>query len=153
MPVVIGRGGHGQHAVTGAVAGAVLSGVGLVAQVGVIAARGIPTPPGVLTAGLGAVAGAALLGATAAGLGLLVRDQVAALGVLATLFFVLPLPLLLVAPGAYALTPSGLLDSLAGQRIALPALLPWPGAALVLAALTAACLTLAAVVLERRDVA
>lgn len=141
-------------AIGGASTALIITAIGLAVQLGVLAARGIGRPGGdVLAAALlGPVVGGALVGVIAVAVAIVVREQIAALALLTVLLFVVPLPALLLARWAYAITPSGLLDALAGQRVSLPELLPPAPAGLLLAALAAVTVVVSALVLDRRDI-
>lgn len=103
--------------IAGLVAAAVLSGLAVALQVTVLLADGTTLPPAGRLAAVttGPVLAGCLLGVAAVHLGLIVRSQTIAVPLLALALFVVPLPLQLLGPRAYAATPSGWTDALAGQ--------------------------------------
>lgn len=113
----------------------------------------LPAPDGgqLVAITIGSVAAATVLAGAGAAAGALVRNQVGALGVTAAVLFVLPPLALLLDPAAYAWTPSGAVDAMAGQQAPAPDLLSPAAGAGLLVGYAAALLAAALSALRRRD--
>lgn len=139
----------GAGAAVGLGLGLLASAAGLVA----LAARSMPVPPTAdlaLLVASGLVTGPAV-GVVAAALGHLLRDQAATVTALVVVLFVLPLPVALLSPAAYAWSPSGLVDGAAGLATTDPLLLGPYAATACLVVLASTLALLADADLRRRD--